>query len=136
MIQMGMVRALVVIALVSACGSASPEGTTPSDALLPCDRVELLARTDRPDAVNQELRYLEADYQGAPGTPTSHVHARVRPGTDPTPLATRFGASLRSVEGWHLFVFSDADAAKAAMPTILCDPDVLEASVKLEPALR
>lgn len=137
--QMGFVRALVALTLfpmLIGCGGTSSEGTTPSDDLLPCDRVELLARTDRPDAVDQELRYLEDDYQGAPGAPTSHVHARLRAGADATPLGARFGASVRSVEGWHLFVFSDPEAAKAAMPTILCDPDVLEASVKLEPVIH
>ena len=129
---MGPVRPFVLLIAVVACGGASPEGTTPSDDLLPCDRVDLLARTDRPNEVHRELRWLEEDYRSAPGTPTSHVHARLRAGADPTPLATRFGATVRSVEGWHLFVFEDAEAARAAMPTILCDSEVLEASVKLE----
>lgn len=124
---------LFIATALGACGGATPDGeTTAEDALLPCDRVELLARTDRPDSVHQEIRYLESDYETAPGDPTSHVHARFRADSDPTPLAHRFGASVRSVEGWHLFVFADAEAAKEAMPTILCDPNVLEASVKLE----
>ena len=141
MVQMGTARliALSSLMIALACGGGSSEGsTTPSsDDALPWDRVELLARTERPDAVHRELSYLENDYADAPGTPTSHVQARLRPNADPTPIASRFEASVRSVpQGWHLFVFSDVAAAKRAMPSILCDPNVIEAAIALEPALH
>lgn len=126
---------LSLVVLSVGCGgrqgttSASPSG---SDGVLPCDEVEVLARTDRPDQVRRELAYLEADYAGAPGEPTTHVQARLSPGGDADALARRLGANVRSVQGWHLFVFESVDAAKRGVRALLCEPSVLEASVSLE----
>ncbi|MEM9070563.1 MAG: hypothetical protein AAGE52_18805 [Myxococcota bacterium] len=130
-------RFLVAFGLVLGCGASStPTPSSSPESVLACDEVEVLARTDRPDNVRREILYLESDYQSAPGAPTSHVHVRVRPGANPTLLATRVGASVRSVEGWHLFVFDSPEAAKRGVRDVLCDPHVAEASVSLQPHLR
>ncbi len=126
---------LLLASFPAACGGSQRGSGTSTDresSVVPCDEVELLARTDRPDRVQQELAYLQADYAGAPGEPTSHVQVRLRSGGDPAALARSVGASVRSVEGWHLFVFPSVDAAKRGVRELLCDPAVLEASVSLQ----
>ncbi len=126
--------ALVLVSLGCVAGrrGSATEPSAGSGGVIPCDEVEVLARTDRPDQVRRELSYLQADYVGAPGEPTSHVQVRLRPGGDAAALARRLDANVRSVQGWHLFVFESVAAAKRGVRELLCDSRVVEAFLSLE----
>lgn len=130
-------KLLLAGALLLGCGGAQ---MAPVSEDLPCDEVQLLTESPRPDNLRRELNRYREHWQNTPSRPTEHLAIRAEH-SRAEEIARGYDASLmgrpnESEASWHVLVFPSAQTAMEAFPQVVCEPGVVEIELQLEGGFR